>query len=380
MVANTVSFRRSARSHAWRCGFTLAELMLAIGLGSVICYAAYASLRVASSSVATVNRLSLDNQLLRAGVTGALDDLDFWLSQDDPDGAVAGPRQVLRAPGLAFSPLDLGADDRNLRFDPSHPRSWFRGNPASIENNGFGDHALFTKLGHPDVDHRWHPTMVHDISAGLGYYALTDYLPANTLLTYYEESGDTAAEMRYRYDAPPTENQYYYWLTTIANCWQPRDRQNTTCGCIFLVTTDRDYISWNYQRRFFWNLSKPPTSDTGVRLYDFFDYSAASFEPDKWGADRGALERTAARPIVLDPKPAHWSNLDIRVCRFATNARHIASAKVIVSDPVTGKQTKLYFQATATTLRGARQQRRHPSEGGGWIDHADPAQHNLDLL
>jgi hypothetical protein len=42
---------------------------------------------------------------------------------------------------------------------------------------------------------------------------------------------------------------------------------------------------------------------------------------------------------------------------------------VQLRDPISGATTEVVFTSFATTLRGARQQRRHPQDGGGWADH-----------
>lgn len=64
--------------------FTLIELMIAIALGMVIVYTALAGFRVASQTITTSNRLSLENSLMRSGYFEAQTQLDFWTNHDDP--------------------------------------------------------------------------------------------------------------------------------------------------------------------------------------------------------------------------------------------------------------------------------------------------------
>jgi prepilin-type N-terminal cleavage/methylation domain-containing protein len=93
-----------------RRGFTLIELMLAMALGMVIVFTAFAGIRVAGQCYTISTKLSLENSLLRTGFMKALDELDFWTSYDDPfdssmtTGAYNGG-EVLRKPGLPFCPF-----------------------------------------------------------------------------------------------------------------------------------------------------------------------------------------------------------------------------------------------------------------------------------
>ena len=76
-----------------RTAFTLIELMIAISLGLVLIYTAAAGFRVASQSITISNRLSLENELMRTGISLAHEHLDFWTNLDDPNDA---SRQTLR--------------------------------------------------------------------------------------------------------------------------------------------------------------------------------------------------------------------------------------------------------------------------------------------
>ena len=81
-------------------GFTLIELMLAIGLGILVIYTAYSGFRMASQCIVVANRLSLDNSLIRAGYSMAHDQLDYWTNLDDPNDAT---HETLRLSGLNVS-------------------------------------------------------------------------------------------------------------------------------------------------------------------------------------------------------------------------------------------------------------------------------------
>jgi len=187
-----------------RRAFSLVELMIAMALGTVIAYLAYAAFSMAVQTVATVNRLSLENDLMRAGMDEAMDDADYWTSLDDPlDPAATGLRTVAArdtwygsqiTQGRLFTPLaacpvlsdvdtvsrtpqpfgptawqtrpgdpqvesaaDLADDDRVLLRDldrgwdawrpyqANDPRWWYRGNAAVETHAGtrMGRYALF---------------------------------------------------------------------------------------------------------------------------------------------------------------------------------------------------------------------------------------------
>lgn len=101
-----------------RGAFTLLEMLVALAIGLMIALAAFSAVRVASQTMATANRLATENRMMRTGVTLALEELDYWLTFDDPtEVANQGlrPRMDDAAPitdtgrqywqGLPFTPL-----------------------------------------------------------------------------------------------------------------------------------------------------------------------------------------------------------------------------------------------------------------------------------
>ncbi len=72
-------------SMTMRNGFTLIEMMISVALGSLIVYTAIAGFRVASTSVTLVNRLALENAIMRSGIEQAHDRVDFWTDTDNPE-------------------------------------------------------------------------------------------------------------------------------------------------------------------------------------------------------------------------------------------------------------------------------------------------------
>lgn len=72
------------RTPACVTAFTLLEMMIAVGLGTMVVLVAMAGFRTASQTVTVANRLSLENNLLRSGYYEAQVQLDFWTNLDDP--------------------------------------------------------------------------------------------------------------------------------------------------------------------------------------------------------------------------------------------------------------------------------------------------------
>jgi prepilin-type N-terminal cleavage/methylation domain-containing protein len=68
-----------------RRGFTLIELVVAIGLGVTILVIAVAAFRSIALAMGTLNRLSQQNQRMRSGFMTAMEDADFWHSAANPE-------------------------------------------------------------------------------------------------------------------------------------------------------------------------------------------------------------------------------------------------------------------------------------------------------
>src|SRR5689334_14329749 len=99
--------------------FTLIEVMIAMSLGLAICFSAFSAVRLCSQTATVMNRLSLENALMREGIAAALHDLDFWTSLDDPDNPAEQP---LRAgAGNPFKPLPIALD---RDFSANDAKNW----------------------------------------------------------------------------------------------------------------------------------------------------------------------------------------------------------------------------------------------------------------
>jgi hypothetical protein len=145
--------------------FTLIELLISLALGMSILVMAMMTFRSASASMADINRMSRETQMLRTGYWIAMRDADFWDSQANP---AAPYRKGFMRTGRgtdstlnqrrAFAPISFNASmtpggalaggvvNPNL-FLPHHPGGWYRNGIAP----GMGAHLRY-KLPNDRID------------------------------------------------------------------------------------------------------------------------------------------------------------------------------------------------------------------------------------
>ncbi len=348
---------RTARA----AGFTLIEMLVSVAIGAAICTTAFMAVRVAGQAVTIGNRLSLENQLLRAGVQAGLDELETWRHYDDP----SAPTQPLRADAHPFNPLTQGEDlnfDYNPVRDPTasyeewwrrDSRCWFRSDPnrgiSSVGDHAMGDYSLFgtvavdptdtTVLG--GAEKRWRHRLVKELSQHQGYFALIDYAPPSLLYHYYDESGTTPDELR------SSNNGGIGRM--FATTWQedkPHDFVALTTGTFFTIAvptlaTDAVHRVADINRAFF---------------LTWLNFDTGGAADPGWSVD-DAYTSCGGRVQLLPLRPAGWPEPTLTVRHYASNARQFHSATVMTRSPVTAQVFKLYFTYTGTTLRGARRAR-----------------------
>ena len=363
-------------------GFTLIEALVSIALGASICATAFVGVRTVATTMASGNRLSVENRLMRAGVAAALDDLDTWASFDTPGD------QPLRAAGDPFSPLPALAEDFNFEFNPvrrpgdsdelwwrRNSRTWFRGDLThpnwGARSEGLGDFTLFGYLGYGDgtllhgAEKAWHHRLVHTIGAQLGNFALVDYLPASEFYLDYEDpgDGDIRSPALFRTLAPGGTN------TLLSRAWwedKPHDFVCLLAGTFLTITVpsrspapystgglgDADAVgsAGGVNHAMFQATNDDANYDNDVGLVPPQPPAAGWSVND--GYDVGGT-RLAMTPL----RPASWPQLDVRVRHYAANSRQFHGATILMRSPITGQVFKLAFTATATTLRGARRER-----------------------
>lgn len=173
--------------------FTLLELMIAVALASMIVYTAVAAFRVASQSMTVAKRLSVENNMLRAGYYAALEELDFWDLYDNR-AATDVTKNPLRVAKKPFAPMS---------YDPSRhsadPRTWWRGfgfAHTAEYTLKWGNYSLLAKAAHDDPVRAWYPNQVKKLNETLGSYGMISYLPGNAIFSWYDTGTNTSLTMK----------------------------------------------------------------------------------------------------------------------------------------------------------------------------------------
>ncbi len=390
--------------------FTLIELVIAIGIGTVIAYAAFATVRAAAQATTTANRLSLENGMIRAGYAAAVEECDFWRSYDDPDNAVGG--QGLRAfdagrgRGLPFTPLRLTrflpAPAQGTPPDPetargwdaayqwpmADSRTWFHGNLVECVDTTqrvFGHHELFAHLdrtvslnklfrggvpfGAAEPRHTWWFNQLEGVKNALGYYGAVDYCPANALYGVLGDAGDDLLRGTADDDAQSLSRE---WCRPEGDGGGVQWRfANSDGGTrwprgIYRPTRDSSYAV------------VPASPGTGARtdtwpVSQLVEQHSISWPTSRtssvtWGVP-DLLNKTRIVQPLLTLAPAYWPAAQVTTVRFLTYSRFAAVFSVGWTSPVTGEHVALNFSALGSSLRGARQQRHRD---GGWSRPGDP--------
>jgi hypothetical protein len=373
--------------------FTLLELMIAVALGMLIVYVAVAGFRVATQSITITNRMALENDLLRAAVLTANERLDFWTDYDDPENAA---EQRLRGRdgdgGLPFTPMSRvfplvrNADpEKSTGWDPqdpwkaSDPRTWWQGNVAEKWKSEMllGRYSVFGNTQPPvlvtgvatgvvlngaqgigtygtvTVPHEWQYRQIWGMYGAIGYFGFTDYLPQNTLFACYTE---------FHVPTPPM--------------WSIRETNQDGMPLVLFrpgSAFDNGEGDQQYPKGL-WRLTM--ASSYGVVSPTNANANQSAAHRTRWTTGywndqngmRNFLNQTENRRALMQG-PAHWPATEVTTQHFIKTGRYVNLGRVRMNDPITGATTEIVFTSFATTLRGARLQRRHPQDGGGWADH-----------
>jgi hypothetical protein len=361
-----------------------------VALGAAIAYVTAAAFRVASQSVTVANRLSLENAILRSGVTIAHQELDFWTQLDDPtDTAVQKMRGGGNGAGLPFtafskswaggSPGDTegatGFDPRDTAWAVSNSRMWWRGNMAEKLGTDlrFGRYGLFanrsgtinaanwpvtdagpnmepgTGYGTVSIPHSWLYNQMEGIQLALGYYGFCDYLPANAIYAYYTTPGSGTNK-----GGMPT------WTINAGGPFNNGDGGQTT---------PRSKYRNSYQTSYaIVHPSAIGTSDLRGLLRRNYGVGYGSSE-----SSHAEFNRLSAYSVDYLPKrPENWPGLAVSVQRFIKNTRFVNMCRITWTNPLSGESIQLAFSGFGTTLRGARQQRRDTGGWARWDNNATP--------
>jgi prepilin-type N-terminal cleavage/methylation domain-containing protein len=403
-------------------GFTLIEMLLAITLGTMVVYIAVAGVRVAAQSIATANRLSLENAILRTGVVVALEHTDFWTDHDQPYPVDVVKDQPLRGTaldnssppvlrGLPFTPfiasrtttgyrapaaasptvsvptgvspvVASGLNENESGWDPNawnaaEARGWSWGNLAERTSRWSGRSsrnvpiAKYKLFGHYETiastdpslsPHHWQQRQMDGLLRSLGSYGMYDYIPANTGLMIYEKvlSGSERDQWKVSPEWCSPDGGPYYRLASDGNLSFALDRMANTWGTVFQVP-NRSVAPADLSR-----LSNRRYG-TGIAI------SASSNQNSANEIKQLLSDGEQLTPVLHDAdangyanKPTHWPSLTVRNLRFIRTGAFINLNRIAWTNPLTGQGTELSFTCFGTTLRGARQQRLRDEPG--WAD------------
>lgn len=386
-------------------GFTLIEMMIAIALGLAVVYVAFAGFRVASQAVTITNRMATENALMRAGCDVAHERIDYWTDYDDPvpGGETPRLRSASGVEGMPFTPMSLtiplvrnaAQPERSMGWDPaetwsaSDPRHWWHGNVAEKFQTDMtlGRYGIFANTrsnllissaapigdyGTIEVPHSWQYNQVWGLFRALGYYGFADYVPANTLFACYRGANDATPMFPANLDGMPTvlfkpgtqfdngEGAQEYpkgiWRLTMVASY-----------AMLSPTSGMALTPAAHQRKYivgYWN-------NTG-------EFSTFLRETENQRDLITGQKPNVSRELT---QPTHWPAVTVTTQRFIKTARFVNLCRVRMVSPITGEQSELTFTSFSTTLRGARQQRRHPAQGNGWArwDNATGATNDLTL-
>jgi len=336
-----------------RHAFTLIELMIAISLSILIVSVAMAGFRTAAQTVTLVNRLAVENSLLRAGVMAGIDELDFWTSYDDPLDPAAQPlrRQPNSNPfrrlreGDAQSDPDIGF----LAFGQHDPRSWWRGQGLFTSGDSRGDYSQFARTGHPQAWRSALPEALQRINGRLGLYGMVDYLPGNTIYAFYTgEHGATPDEFsRLSNPDDAATDLRAYANNSDAGWWsvkgsRPKDICTLTCvGGVTLTAKDGIVNT---------------ATNANRHIYQEEGGGVAYVNP-QFNFKQLFNNCTIPGRVALTRGPAAWPAMRTTVLHYIHYTRQNHVAAVTITSPITGEAILVRFSATGSTLRGARQQR-----------------------
>ncbi len=370
-------------------GFTLIELIVAVGAGALVALAAATAASAAAQCTSAANRLSLENGLMRAGFVATLDEVDSWRAYDDPDDA---SYQRLRGhrdgDGLAFTPLarttgwqpspererarGFHPDEHWLPHDPS---AWYRGHAAERHGSDlrFGRYAAVSNADASTVDgsadlggasaaggvygrvivpHAWRDAQLRSLWHALGYFGVAEYMPADTIYGWYQDWLPDPASI----DGTNSGGLPAILNTPLAGNYRFTDTdgiEQTAMG-LLVNTYATNYALLDPARG-------PATALAWLLTEDRRHY------PLEYGGGEGAMrefrDQTEHIATLTPLRPSHWPSTSWSVDRYVKTKRFITLCRVRSGSALDGATTELNFTAFGTSLRGARRQRHRD---GGW--------------
>ncbi|MBA3700078.1 MAG: hypothetical protein H0W78_14610 [Planctomycetes bacterium] len=253
------------------------------------------------------------------------------------------------------TPLTL--DNYNVRPDLNHIDPAQRQTIQAVSYSGYPGANI----------HSWYYNQLNSLVRAMGYAAFCEYLPANSIYTWYSNSGDRTAGGIDNLGIVP----WYGFTNGDGDQRNSRGIYRNTYSCSYGYINPR---SWDYGLT-----ATPPLSGTPLngdtlrqRYYQCYESDYGATENDGAKRLRWLLSHANHPEQLLDSRPSSWPEVQVSVGRIIKNAHHVAVAKVRRFSPLNGELIELSWTGLGTTLRGARQQ-RHQTIGWARWDNASGA-------
>lgn len=363
--------RRFRTGHSSQeAGFTLLEMMLAITVGLMLVLVTVALFRATSKAIIRSNRIATQNQLLIAGISYALEDLDGWDTLNDP----ADPANPTRRPRLfVAAPTNDGRPFNWLKpsypigaFRASDPKWWYnyRFVTAARERVPGGAPApqlpqwvQFGSRGDPVPDraflHRW-PYYVFE---QLGMYGLVDYMPPGIPIGLADMSSRTVNSVAiwepswlYPFEFISDPSGY----TNLVPSEYPMTGSLGREQSVVIVSNDLGSgatpVTQLYNRKIYYSTNRNTAYTNRNPLYRFF---TADVAPVRILPADAPSSMASAAPVG----PVDWPQVEVATYRLIRRGVHHNLAVIRIQDPMTGEMLATTVSAVCTTLRGARAER-----------------------
>ncbi|MBA3683812.1 MAG: prepilin-type N-terminal cleavage/methylation domain-containing protein [Planctomycetes bacterium] len=392
--------------------FTLVELLVALALGMIVAFAAFAAFRVAGKCMVTAHNFSRENRVIAQGYFSTMNEADFWFAEDDPYDP-SGQIQR-RSYDSAGNPVPVGTDysygqpfaevdltDEFWNFNVADQRTWSR--QGEYKTTSFywavGSYAQLGCIDHPDPtgECAWMHVVQDRLYASLGWSGYIDYLPSPWTLGYYlgrqtyTPGANPAVPLRTwaGVDPDPLLQTYNSFGELITN--EQFGRPMYAFPEDFFRTAMNAYPHFQTS----YHAPEKALGRSGVHLFDI----TTAFAPRPgWTADGAPAQyvraskgtivgrdiprfgmvgewpalasgMTASLPHV-SVGPAGWPELTVRVLRTSdVQVTGRTKATIVVTNPTSGSTHKISFLPIGSTLRGARQQRQWTHWGAALMDY-----------
>lgn len=268
---------------------------------------------------------------------------------------------------LFSNPENTGADLPKFKIipDPNKSPHLLDGGVADLNNAT----VEVSYRGYPTSGtHTWYPHQISRLMNAMGYAALCEYLPPNSLYSWYTLDPNRGER---------TEGAWFNRFGTNSShefCNDNGDQRNARG--IWRQTYPYSYGYINPRAPNDLGIYPAPTpqrppatgNDLRQRFYARYKADNDTADPNGWNAKQlnWFLTRSGYAEPLMGERPEVWPEVKVSVARFIKSAHHVAVAKISRLSPLTGELVELSWTGMGTTLRGARQQRLPTTGWARW--------------